>query len=198
MRKPVSQKGLGNIPNTISKTMRSIRALVRIAIKNDDFPKEAYPFADYKIKNFDPVLTSRDYLEPEDLLKVEQLLSPEKIGCLTVGEIKATKRFLFACYTGLRFSDVNELNRKKHLFAKWVLNPSTNKTTYRQYLELRMAKTDQPVLIPLIDKALEIIQESEGDQIFERISNQKVNKHLKEINRKAELNIMSSKELSND
>lgn len=188
MSKSIEKGGLGNNQNTISKTMRQIRALIRIAIKNDDLPKEAYPFLDYKVKQEDYVLTSRDYLEPDELIKIEQLLSPEKIGELTVGEIKATKRFLFACYTGLRFSDVNSLSRDKHIFAKWVHNPMTNESVYKHYIELRMAKTDQPVFIPLIDKAMEIINEGHNPLIFEPISNQKINKHLKAINQKAKLN----------
>lgn len=192
MLKPIAEKGLGNVQNTVSKTMKRVRALIQIAMKNDDFPREAYPFIDYKIKHVDPVLTSRDYLEPEDVYKVEQLLSPEKIDTLTVGEIKATKRFLFACYTGLRFSDVNSLCREKHIFGKWIFNPNTRETVYKHYIELKMAKTDQPVFIPLIDRALEIINEVTGNKIFETISNQKINKHLKTINNKAKL----SKKLS--
>lgn len=188
MRKPVSEKGLGNIPSTISKTMKSVRALVKIAIKNDDISKEAYPFADYRIKEINSTLTSRDYLEPEDLLKIEQLLSPEKIETLRESEVRSVKRFLFACYTGLRFSDVNALNKKQHIFGKWVHNPQNGETSYKHYIEIRMAKTDQPVFIPLIDRALEIIEEAPTDKVFENISNQKINKHLKEINKKAGLN----------
>jgi len=189
MLKPINEKGLGNILSTAAKTMKIIRSLILMAIKNEDFLKEAYPFTDYKIKHVDPVLTTRDYLEPEDLFKVEALLSPEKIRSLTAGEIRAVKRFLFSCYTGLRFSDVNSLHRKQHIFGKYVLNPATNQMIYRFYIELRMSKTAQPIFVPLIDKALEIINESgEDGYVFERISNQKINKHLKEINKKAELN----------
>lgn len=186
--KPIIDGGCGNIQSTVSKNMKSIRALIQIAIKNEDIQRELYPFRDYRIKHVDPLLTSRDYLEPNDLLKVEQLLSPEKIEKLSIGEIKATKRFLFSCYTGLRFSDVNNLFRSKHIFGKYVLNPNTNEMVYKYYIELQMSKTSQPVFIPLIDKALELINESKEDSIFEKISNQKINKHLKSINTKAELN----------
>lgn len=188
MLKPISEGGLGNIQSTVSKTMKMLRALVLIAIKNEDFPREAYPFKDYRIKHVDPILTTRDYLEPDDLMKVEQLLSPEKISELTEGEVKATKRFLFACYTGLRYSDINSLNRQQHIFGKFVLNPKTNEMVYRYYIELNMSKTAQPVFIPLIDKAIELLQESTGEYVFEKISNQKLNKHLKSINTKAGLN----------
>jgi len=188
MLKPKSEKGLGNLPCSVARTMKVLRMLLRIAIKNGDFPKDAYPFTDYTIKQVDSILTTRDYLEPEDLYKVEQLLSPEKIHKLTAGEIKALKRFLFSCYTGLRFSDVISLNRKRHVFGKWIKNPQTNEMVFKQYIELNMGKTDVPIFIPLIDRALDLINESSSDQVFEKISNEKVNEHLKSINTKAELN----------
>ena len=47
--------------------MKVVRALLHIAMKNGNFPKEAYTFKDYKIKDVDPVLTTWEYLEPEDL-----------------------------------------------------------------------------------------------------------------------------------
>ncbi|MCW3077328.1 MAG: hypothetical protein JWO32_1937 [Bacteroidetes bacterium] len=188
MLKPISEKGLGNMKCSVARTMKVIRALLHIAIKNGDFPKEAYPFKDYRIKHVDPVLTTRDYLEPEDLYKVEQLLSPEKIEILSLGEIKATKRFLLSCYTGLRFADVNGLNRKEHIFGKWIKNSETNEMVYKHYIELRMGKTDTPVFIPLIDRAVNLLNESQNEQVFEIISNQKVNEHLKEICKKAGLN----------
>lgn len=188
MLKPKEQKGLGNLPCSVARTMKVTRALIQIAMKNGDFPKEAYPFKDYHIKHVDPVLTTRDYLEPEDLFKLEQLLSPEKISALKVSEVKALKRFLFACYTGLRFSDVNILRRKVNIFGKWIHNQQTNEMVHKFYIEIRMTKTDQPVFIPLIDRAMDLINEAKDDKIFETISNQKINEHLKEINKKAGLN----------
>lgn len=188
MLKPVLEGGLGNMSTTIAKTMRTIRTLLCIAIKNDDFPKEAYPFKDYKIKHVDPLLTTRDYLEPDDLLKIEQLLSPENISRLTPGEVKATQRFLFACYTGLRFSDVNGLHWQKHVFSKYIFNPLKKEMVFRSYIELTMTKTSMPVFIPLIDKATELMGERGEGTVFKPISNQKLNAHLKEINNKAGLN----------
>ena|ERR1700757_799941 len=187
MLKPINEKGLGNIPSTVAKTMKMLRALVQIAMKNEDFLREAYPFKDYKIKHVDPLLTTRDYLEPDDLLKIEQLLSPENISELNPYQIKATERFLFACYTGLRFSDVNNLNWEQHIFSKYVFNPTTKKMVFRTYIDLQMSKTSNPVLIPLIDKALEIMGNRTNGNVFEKISNQKINKHLKFVNTKAKL-----------
>jgi integrase len=188
MLKPISEKGLGNIPNTISKTMRMLKTLILVAIRNGDFSKDFYPFKDYKIKYVNPLLTTRDYLEPDDLLKIEQLLSPEKISVLTEGEIRATKRFLFSCYTGLRFSDVNNLNWQQHVFSKQIFNPTTKEISFKSYIELVMTKTSQPVFIPLINKAIEIMGDRKDGNVFQSITNQKINEHLKSINNKAGLN----------
>jgi len=188
MLKPVKEGGLNNIPHTVSKTMRVLRTLILIAIKNGDLEKDRYPFRDYSIKQPDLILTTRDYLEPEDLLKIEQLLSPENISKLTPGEIRATKRFLFACYTGLRFSDVNELHWKKHVFSKYIFNPEKKELIFRSYIEITMTKTSMPVFIPLIDKATELMGDKNDNLVFTPISNQKINAHLKEINKKAGLN----------
>lgn len=188
MLRPVLEKGLGNMPTTVSKTMRVLRSLLLTAIKNGDLHKDNYPFKDYSIKHADPALTTRDYLEPDDLLKIEQLLSPEKIAYLTPGEVRATQRFLFACYTGLRFSDVNKLDWQKHVFSKYVFNPNSKEIVFRSYIEIEMTKTSMPVFIPLIDKATELMGERKDGLVFNAISNQKINAHLKEINKKASLN----------
>jgi integrase len=188
MMKPVSEKGLGNVASTVAKSMTLLRALLNMAIKNKDLLKESYPFKDYTIKHVDAMLTTRDYLEPEDLLKVEQQLSPENISKYNSHQIQAIKRFLFGCYTGLRFADVNKLNWKQHIHTKWIINPATNVTSLRSYIYLEMNKTSNPVLIPLIDKALEIMGDKKEGNVFEKISNQKINKHLKALNDKAGLN----------
>ncbi len=188
MLKPIKEGGLGNIPSTAAKTMTVLRAFINIAIKNKDFLKEAYPFIDYKIKHVDITLTSTDYLEPDDIRKIENLLSPENISNLNTYRIKAIERFLFACYTGLRFKDVSNLNWKDHIFSKWVLNPKTNTTTLRSYINITMNKTARPVFVPLIEQALEIMGERKEGNVFEKISNSKMNKHLKVINNLAGLN----------
>lgn len=202
LSKPINEGGLGNIKSTIANNFKKIRAFIKIAIKNGDFLKEAYPFQDYKIKHVDPVLTTRDYLEPSELIKLESLLSASQESVLLSGEIKALKRFLFSCYTGLRFADVISLNWQQNIHAKWVMDAATNKMAYKYYIEVNMGKTDRPVFIPLIDKAIEILLEMACGEsaagtirdfttmkgnVFENISNQKINEHLKSITSKAKL-----------
>jgi len=188
MLKSKEEKGLGNCQNTVAKTMRIMRTFLQVAIKNGDFHKDNYPFSDYKISQPDPVLTSRDYLEPDELFKLEELLSPERIGELHPGEIRGLKRFLGACYTGLRFKDVIRLDRKAHIHSKWVFNPQSMEMKLRPYIELSMQKTDRPVMIPLIDRFLELVDLEQEGLVFGHISNQQINKHLREIAKKAGIN----------
>jgi integrase/recombinase XerD len=79
-------------------------------------------------------------------------------------------RFLLSCYTGLRFSDINDLEWKHIIGTKCI-----RKT---------MVKTKKQVVIPLSDAALRLIDkygEESSSKIFPRISNQKVNTGLKKL-----------------
>ena len=51
-----------------------------------------------------------------------------------------------------------------------------------------MHKTRNTVVIPLIDKAFKLFDITKDGSLFEPISNQKVNAHLKNIKQKAGLN----------
>ena len=92
--------------------------------------------------------------------------------------------FVFACYTGLSFSDVKlltESNIGRGIDGDyWIF-------TQRE-------KNEQPVKIPLLDKALEILAkynshpESSNGNLLPVYSNQKVNVYLKEICKALEIN----------
>ena len=101
--------------------MKVIRTMVRLAIKNGDFPEKYYPFKYYTDIKRDKKLTTRDYLGMEEVLTLEQLyknycvpnnvndksewLERQKNCIITPGEYETLKKFLFSCYTGLRFTD---------------------------------------------------------------------------------------------
>lgn len=190
MLKPKTQGGLGNVQNTVAKTMRILRTFLNVAIKNGDFHKDFYPFKDYAVKQPDPVLTTRDYLEPEEIFKLEALLSPENIHKLHPGEIRGLTRFLGACYSGLRFKDIITLDWEKHIHSKWILNPKTVEMKLRPYIEISMNKTSRPVMIPLIDRFLELVGSENNERkglVFGKISNRQMNLHLHEISKKAEI-----------
>lgn len=205
-RKSIKDGGCGNNEVTTFKNLKILRTLLLIAIKNGDLLEENYPFKTFKIKEVDSELSTRDFLEPEDLAVIEKMYcdykEPEKpthhhsakdwrerneAKKLSPGEYKTLERFLFCCYTGLRFSDMTDLT-KANIHGKYVTNPGTQERVYRHYIELKMNKTRTGVVIPLIEKALKIIEKNnQVGLVFESISNQKVNEHLKQIQKKAEL-----------
>ncbi len=207
MKAPIAERGLGNNDVTVHKSLKILRTLILIAIKNGDFLEEAYPFKDFKLKEVDAELTSRDFLEPEDLAVLERMYAEyegldkpqenysisdwnkrSEMGLLSPGEYKTLERFLFCCYTGLRFRDMTSLNRQTHIFSKFVTNPQTNERINREYIEMPMHKVKRQVVIPLIDKAKQIIDKNNnGDIVFSKMTNQKVNEHLKKIQAKAKL-----------
>ncbi len=207
MKAPITNGGLGNNDVTTHKSLKILRTLILIAVKNGDFLEEAYPFKDFKLKEVDAELTSRDFLEPEDLSVLEKMYAEHtglekpqenysiadwnkrsEMGLLSPGEYKTLERFLFCCYTGLRFRDMTLLNRKAHIFSKFVTNPQTNERLSKEYIEMPMHKVKRNVVIPLIDKAKQIIDKNNfGDIVFSKITNQKVNEHLKKIQAKSKL-----------
>jgi integrase len=86
--------------------------------------------------------------------------------------------FLFCCYTGLAYADIQKLRRSEIVTGidgeKWIY-------TKRQ-------KTDSPFHIPILPPALEIMQRYanhpqavSSDRVLPVLSNQKMNGYLKEI-----------------
>ncbi|WP_136467993.1 site-specific integrase [Flagellimonas onchidii] len=83
--------------------------------------------------------------------------------------------FVFCCYTGLSYIDVKLLNKNNV-----VMGIDGN-----LWLSLYREKSDEPVKIPLLDKANAILKKYENFDDSERLlpvcSNQKMNQYLKEI-----------------
>ncbi|MGZ4089659.1 MAG: tyrosine-type recombinase/integrase [Bacteroidia bacterium] len=194
---------------TVNKDLKRLRTLMKIAEANGDIEEEDYAFKNFKLKEENPELTNSDVVEPHELEILEKKYadyippdkpihnySPEEWrarnedGFLSPGEQKTLRRFLSSCYTGLRFSDTCKLRKCMHVKETIVTDYSTKKSRKAFYLEMQMDKTLNNVTIPLTEKALALINETESDTdlIFEPISNQKVNEHLKSIAKKCGIN----------
>lgn len=207
MLKPVLKGGCGNCDKTVANNMKILKTLTLIAIKKGDLLKDNYAFDDYRISDTSQELTTRDYLEPEEIAELEKtlkkyvpleknmkLVTPEEwkeredLGIITPGEYQTLRRFLFSCYTGLRFRDMLLIDPTKHIFSKNIDNTENGTKSARYYIELKMNKTQNTVVVPLIDKALSLIDLKTKGTIFTKISNQKINEHLKNIEKKSGIN----------
>jgi integrase len=80
--------------------------------------------------------------------------------------------FLFACYTGARFGDVQKLHMDDIRGAAWFL---------------RMGKTRSETRIPLIPQAVAILKKYNKDGRMPKISSQRMNDYLKELGQLAEI-----------
>lgn len=200
-------KGLGNSDVTVNKDLKRLKTLMKIAQSNGDVSEENYAFKNFKLKEANPELTNSDFVEPHELEILEKkyadYVEPEKSihnysnderrarkagGFLNPGEQRTLRRFLFSCYTGLRFSDTCKLKKTEHIKQTQVHNYQTKESRIAYYVEIEMDKTGNTVTIPLPKKALALLNENENDLVFEPITNQKINEHLKAIAKKAGIN----------
>lgn len=162
--------------NTIAKHFTIVRRYVNLAINKDFLDLNKYPFRKFKIQR---VKTYRDYLTPEELERLENFrLSAEMADYQT-----ALDKYLFSCYTGLRYSDVTALKP-----GNLVLEDG------KEWIVLTMQKTKDeirlPIHLPVFSKALDIIYNyiSGAETVFPYQQNETINTHLKAIATEAKIN----------
>jgi len=85
--------------------------------------------------------------------------------------------FIIGCYTGLRFSDFSQI--KKESFVGNIL-------------QIKTLKTGEWVKIPVMQQVLDVLSKyaNQPNSLPKPCQNQTMNKHLKEIGRKAKINEM--------
>ena len=153
--------------NTIMKHIERLRKMINLAIKNEWLEKD--PFVKFK-PTF--LKKQREFLTEEELLRLENKIF--KIDRLN----HVKDLFVFSCYTGLAYIDVYNLTPKNVSLGidrnYWII-------TSRK-------KTDQPVRVPLLPKAFEIVEKYKSHprvissgKLLPTLTNQKLNAYLKEI-----------------
>ncbi|CAN5482668.1 site-specific integrase [soil metagenome] len=164
-RKPEKgQKALQT--NGVMKHIERFCKMVNLAVRLEWI--ERNPFHAYQLK-FEKV--ERDYLTKEELARIEE----KQFHIVRLQVVKDL--FVFRCYTGLAYIDVFNLT-PANLIEKsgklWIM-------TNRQ-------KTNEPVRVPLLPKALAIVEKYKGHpqalaegKVLPTLSNQKLNSYLKEI-----------------
>ena len=153
--------------NSTIKYIANLRKIINICLKSGWLQRD--PFYGFKMTKREVV---RDYLNEDEL----QAITAKQFGIERLGQVRDI--FLFSCYTGLAFIDAFQLtfsNISKGLDGnQWIFSS-------RQ-------KTDTPTRIPLLPKALEILDKYKSHpkcinsgKVLPVLSNQKMNSYLKEI-----------------
>lgn len=157
--------GCSNEPNTLAKHHKNIKAVLNYALKKELITSN--PYKNHKVKW---VQKERPSLTKQELEKIEnKIFSIERVE--TVKNL-----FLFSCYTGMAYSDLMSLK-----VTEVLLDETSN-----LYLDFKRDKTGNRCIVPLVDKAIQIIKpflagKDQNDRVFNSISNQKLNSYLKEI-----------------
>lgn len=153
--------------NTTMKYLSNFKKIIIRCIKNGWLQKD--PFIGFNMAKREVERTALTEYELE-------LLEARKFPIQRLELVKNI--FLFSCYTGLAYADVQKLKRSEIVIGidgeKWIF-------TKRQ-------KTDSASRIPLLPVALSILRLYEDDpqcklrdRVLPVLSNQKMNSYLKEI-----------------
>ena len=153
--------------NTVTKYVVNFKKIMRIAFANNWINKD--PFYHWK--------ASWKKVERDVLTELElQKLIEKEFKIVRLDQVRDI--FLFCCFTGLAYVDVEKLS-KDHI---------VHKLDGQQMIKIKRSKTDSRSSIPLLPPALEILAKysehpitSENGLLLPVISNQKINAYLKEI-----------------
>jgi len=160
--------------NTIRKHHKNLRVYINLAIKKGKVDRGRDPYNTFKTKRLP---TERVFLTSAELTAIEEMIFPDEFFTLE----KVRDLFLFSCYTGVRFSDLQRLTTDQ-------LGVGAN----GYVMDIRMHKTGKPVNIPLgllfggkPERIVLKYQEAGNKKLFPGITNQHFNRELKVIALKA-------------
>ena len=149
--------------STINKAIQRFKRSITYAVSEEYLAND--PFALYKAKRVKKELI---YLTVDELKRLEKY-------SFTIKRVEQIKDlFILCCYTGLGFNEMTNL-KLEHLAKEFDGN---------LWLNIPRGKTKKSYKIPLLPKALELIEKYKGidnTYLLPRISNQKFNSYLKEI-----------------
>lgn len=153
--------------NTCIKYVKNFRKIFNICLNNEWITKD--PFKKYKPK---PTVVDRDYLTEPELQEIQSK------RFTTFRLILVRDIFIFSCYTGLAYIDVQNLSPANISMgidgSKWIFT--------------KREKTDGPSNIPLLPIVEELIEKYKDhpkavnkNRVMPILSNQRMNSYLKEI-----------------
>jgi len=153
--------------NSTLKYIRNFRKIINMALRNDWIDKD--PFKAYRVKLKD---TKRVFLTRDELRALEE----KEIAIPRLEQVRDV--FVFCCYTGLSYVDVEKLGSKD----------ITKANDGSQWIVIDRTKTGHSSSIPLLPKALQLLVKYKNNQacivrgkLLPVISNQRINGYLKEV-----------------
>jgi site-specific recombinase XerD len=153
--------------NSTLKYIRNFRKIINLAVKNDWLDKD--PFKAFQVKLKD---TKRTFLNQEELGRIEH----KEIGIERLDVVRDV--FVFCCYTGLSYVDVEKLTKQQ--IVKGLDG--------EDWINVERTKTGTPSNIPILPKAKKLLIKYANNveclntgRLLPVISNQKMNAYLKEL-----------------
>lgn len=146
--------------NTVDTYIKFLKKVMKVALKDD--VHNNHKFKDFKRINHD---VENIYLSQKEVDTLAALELSQNIRLERVRDY-----FVIGCETGLRFSDFIAI-RKEFISS---LEDGT------VVLNIRQMKTDEQVVIPLKPSVIKILEKYDYE-LPRAISNQKMNKYLKEL-----------------
>jgi integrase len=153
--------------NTAWNYHKHLKRVLNLAVNMEYLQKN--PYSKFKVSLEE---TNREYLTPGELYSIEEKeIHIERLK--SVCDI-----FIFACYTGLSYSDISKLN-KNHLHTG---------SDSKEWIIIDRTKTKNRCRIPLLPKAKEILERYQNypknqhkELLLPVLTNQKMNSYLKEL-----------------
>ncbi|MUU78634.1 site-specific integrase [Winogradskyella endarachnes] len=159
------QKPIGN--NTAMKHIKRLRRMVTLAYRMEWMERD--PFVNFKVK-----IQKKE----REFLTADELESIEKLQSIIERLIVVRDIFIFSCYTGISYSDVQSLTSSNIVVG----------IDSKLWIMADRVKTGTPFKIPILPKALTLIEKYKDHprtincgSLLPKLSNQKLNSYLKEI-----------------
>lgn len=160
-----SVRNCGN--NSAVKYIKNFGKIIRICIANGWLDQS--PFVNYKSKLKE---VERQFLSEEEI----QIISNKKFSIKRLEQVRDI--FLFSCYTGLAYADVQKLTKSEITIGidggKWIY-------THRKKTDTASHIPILPIAQAILDKYADNVQCLNSEKLLPVSSNQKMNSYLKEI-----------------
>lgn len=160
-----TKKKLGT--NARTKYHKTIRKFIKLAIKRGVKIKD--PYDDWKFHTKPGEII---YLEPEEVSKLFQIYKERLLPDWLHEDLR---KFLFVCYTGPRYSDINEFNTS-NIDGDYLIYSARKTIRWHNNIKVPLTKTAKYFLMDQQGVDLELDQ-----TLFQRKAMQVYNRNLKTI-----------------